>query len=116
MAAYLRSRGIPEERILIEDRSGTTRENLRNSRTLAEAADREGKAALSTSDYHVFRSGILAAGEGWRVEGMGSRTKWYFWPNAQIREFAGLLRENLRGIIAFLLVIALESLLVAGLL
>ncbi len=115
MAAYLRSRGIPEERILIEDRSGTTRENLRNSRALAEAADREGKAALSTSDYHVFRSGILAAGEGWRVEGMGSRTKWYFWPNAQIREFAGLLRENLRGIIAFFLVIALESLLVAGL-
>ena len=47
---------------------------------------------------------------------MGSRTKWYFWPNAQIREFAGLLRENLRGIIAFFLVIDLESLLVAGLL
>ena len=25
---------------------------------------------------------------------MGSPTKWYFWPNAAVREFVGLLTEH----------------------
>ena len=29
-----------------------------------------------------------------RAEGMGSPTKWYFWPNAAVREFIGLLTEH----------------------
>jgi hypothetical protein len=29
-----------------------------------------------------------------RVQGMGARTKWYFWPNAAVREFVGLLTEH----------------------
>ena len=26
-----------------------------------------------------------------KAAGIGQKTKWYFWPNAQIREFIGLL-------------------------
>ena len=26
--------------------------------------------------------------------GMGAQTKWYFWPNAAVREFVGLLTEH----------------------
>ena len=51
----------------------------------------EAKAAFSTSNYHVYRGGILAAEAGWNLDGMGSRTKWYFWPNAFLREFIGLM-------------------------
>ncbi|MBQ3275733.1 MAG: hypothetical protein IJH47_01575 [Oscillospiraceae bacterium] len=25
---------------------------------------------------------------------MGAKTKWYFWPNAAVREFVGLLTEH----------------------
>ena len=25
---------------------------------------------------------------------MGSETRWYFWPNASVREFVGLLTEH----------------------
>ena len=28
------------------------------------------------------------------IDGMGSHTKWYFWPNAFLREFVGLLAES----------------------
>ena len=50
--------------------------------------------AFSTSSYHVCRGGILAEEMGWNIDGMGSHTKWYFWPNAFLREFIGLLAES----------------------
>lgn len=116
MAAYLKAQGVEEDRILVEDKARTTRENLRFSRAIAEAKKPGAAAAFSTTNYHVFRSGILAAKEGWKLEGMGAVTKWYFWPNAQIREFAGLLNENKKGIAVFFLVIILQSAAVALLL
>lgn len=88
MARYMREQGVPEEYILPEDRSTTTRENMAFSRALI---GKEAKAAFSTSSYHVYRGGILAAEEGWNLEGMGARTRWYFWPNAFLREFIGLM-------------------------
>ena len=30
-----------------------------------------------------------------RAVGMGAKTKWYFWPNAAVREFVGLLTQHL---------------------
>jgi hypothetical protein len=29
-----------------------------------------------------------------REVGMGAPTRWYFWPNAAVREFVGLLTEH----------------------
>ena len=29
-----------------------------------------------------------------RAQGMGAKTKWYFWPNAAVREFVGLLTSH----------------------
>ena len=29
-----------------------------------------------------------------RAVGMGAKTRWYFWPNAAVREFVGLLTEH----------------------
>jgi uncharacterized SAM-binding protein YcdF (DUF218 family) len=94
MARYLREKGVPEEAILPETASTTTRENLLFSRKLMEQQGRGTKAAFSSSSYHVYRSGILASQLGWDIDGMGSRTRWYFWPNAFLREFVGLLVSN----------------------
>lgn len=91
MTAYLKEQGIPEERILPESGSTTTLENMRFSRVIAEQYAAGAKCAFSTSDYHMLRSGILAGETGWLIDGMGARTKWYFWPNALLRELAGLL-------------------------
>lgn len=91
MARYMREQGVPEDAILPEEASRTTRENLLFSRALIDARAPGAKAAFSTSSYHVYRGGILAASLGWSIDGMGSRTRWYFWPNAFLREFIGLL-------------------------
>ena len=109
MARYMRAQGVPDEQILAEDRSKTTLENLRFSRGLIESRGDSDKVAFSTSNYHVYRGGILAAESGWNIDGMGSPTMWYFWPNAFLREFIGLLVSNRAQQITAIAVIALLS-------
>ena len=94
MARYLREHGVEDERIITETRSTTTWENMRYSKKIVEELSGDAKAAFSTSDYHVFRSGMLAQEVGWDIPGMGSKTKWYFWANAFVREFLGLLADK----------------------
>lgn len=90
---YLLSIGIPDERILPEDRSVNTYENLRNSAELIRrhSGRPDPKIAFSTTNYHVFRSGQLAARQGIDAEGIGSPTKKYFWINAFVREFVAMI-------------------------
>ena len=43
----------------------------------------------------MFRSGVIANNQGIDCEGIGSKTKWYFYTNALIREFfANILSEK----------------------
>ena len=109
MARYMRQQGVGAEQILPEDQSKTTRENLRFSRRLIEQRGGGDRIAFSTSSYHVYRGGILAAEDGWNIDGMGSRTVWYFWPNAFLREFIGLLVSSRAQQLTALVLIALVS-------
>ncbi|MBQ0064850.1 MAG: YdcF family protein [Firmicutes bacterium] len=90
MKRYLLEQGIPEQYILAETKSTTTLENMKFSKELIEAQNPSAKIAFSTTNYHVMRSGILANQAGLQAEGMGAKTKWYFWPNALLREVAGM--------------------------
>ena len=94
MKGYLMERGVPEERIVEEDRSTDTHENMRFSKEKILQRDPNGRIAFSTTNYHVFRSGLYARREKMRAVGMGAKTRWYFWPNAAVREFVGLLTEH----------------------
>ena len=94
MAVYLKEQGIPEENILAEKNSASTLENMKFSRKLIESIRPDAKTAFCTTNYHVFRSGLLAEAAGLSAEGMGSRTRWYYWPNAFMREVAGLFAAH----------------------
>ncbi len=94
MKRYLMERGIPEERILEENCSTDTFENMKFSREIIQKLGPEGNIAFSTTNYHVFRSGVFARRVKMRAIGMGAKTKWYFWPNAAVREFIGLLTKH----------------------
>ncbi len=89
MAAYAVSKGVEAERILIENRSVSTEENLRFSRELMRKE--RPRIVIVTTAYHVFRALILARKQGIRCVGFGAKTKWYFTLNALIREFIGYL-------------------------
>ncbi len=94
MKRYLMSRGIPEDHILKEDRSINTYQNMKFSKAKIIEQSPNAKVAFSTSNYHVFRSGLFARRVKMRAVGMGADSKWYFWPNALVREFIGLLTEH----------------------
>lgn len=93
MAAYVKEKGVDENRILMERRSTSTEENLRFSGELMEKrAEKAPEIIVVTTAYHVFRALVLAKKEGIKCVGYGAKTKWYFTLNALIREFVGYLR------------------------
>ena len=112
MRRYMASQGIPAERMILEDKSTDTSENMAFSKRLIldrvlssgveEAPEGywpsleypEARIAFSTTNYHVFRSGLKARRVKFRALGMGCKSKWYFWPNAAVREFVGLLTQH----------------------
>ena len=111
MKRYLAEHGVPVERIIEEDQSTDTFENMKFSKEKIPQIDPNGKIAFATTNYHVFRSGLFARRVKMRAVGMGAKTKWYFWPNAAVREFVGLLTQHrgkqaliLAGMIAFYVV------------
>ena len=64
---------------------------MRFSKQIIDRIRPEARTAFFTTNYHVFRAGLKARRVKLRAVGMGAPTKWYFWPNAAVREFAGLL-------------------------
>ncbi len=89
MKKYLLEKGIPKKNIIIEDKSTNTYENINYSNKLIKKKD--AKVAFSTTNYHVLRAGLIATSQGLVIDGIGSKTKAYFWINAFIREFVGTL-------------------------
>ena len=102
---YLLEKGIKEKQIILEDKSTSTIENMKFSKDKINEVNKDAKISFSTTNYHVFRSGVIANDEGIDCEGMGSKTKWYFYTNALIREFiANLVQERYKHIFILLMI------------
>lgn len=91
---YLLEQGIKKEKILIEDQSTNTYENIKFSNEKIKKQKKDAKIAFSTTNYHVFRAGIIAKKQNLEIEGIGAKTKSYYWVNAFIREFAATLKSE----------------------
>ena len=108
---YLLENGISEDKIIKEDDSASTEENVKLA--MDKMRDNFGsdgyKAAFATTNYHVFRTGMLADKMGLKAEGIGSRTKAYFWINAFVREFiATVVKEKKTHIKVALILLAVN--------
>jgi uncharacterized membrane protein len=102
---YLVAQGVPENLILPETQSKNTYQNMDFSKAIIQETNPQGKAVFATTNYHVFRSGVWASLAGLNAEGVGSRTKWWYWPNAFIREVVGLLKKRWKQEILFLILL-----------
>lgn len=114
---YLLEKGVPADAILMEDKSTTTWENLKNSIAVIRAdratsggtdaasddvtaSDSAGACgnfttAVVSSDFHVFRCAEYAHNLGIKADGIGSHTKGWYWPTAFIREFIAITKAHL---------------------
>lgn len=116
MAKYARMQGVAEENIIIEDKAVNTYENLLFSKQLIEkdralqhGKDKKTNIILTTNNFHVFRALLWARKVGLKCDGAGAKTKFYFWLNALIREFIGVLYMHRTFHIVMILLLVLLS-------
>jgi uncharacterized SAM-binding protein YcdF (DUF218 family) len=112
MASYLIARGFPADRLLLEDKSRSTEENLVLSKAIMDELRPGARATIVTSDFHAFRAALLARRLGIRGQVTGARVARYYRPSAVLREFAAVFLQyrviNL-GICALLVVAPLGA-------
>ncbi len=95
---YLLKKGIEESRILLEDQSYNTVQNIRNSKALIEKKTDPltQTIVIVSSDYHLFRASLLAKREGFKdVSCKGGHGIWILLPQYYTREFFALGKELL---------------------
>jgi uncharacterized SAM-binding protein YcdF (DUF218 family) len=111
---YLVEKGISPKNIIVEDKSTNTNENIKYSYELITKKKKNPNIIFSTTNYHVFRAGIIATEENVKTEGIGSKTKTYFWLNAFIREFiATVVLEKKKHFKVFGIIILITLLMIS---
>lgn len=94
MKEYLVNNGINENRIIIEDKSNTTKENLINSKKII----RDNKSiGIVTNNFHVYRA--LLIGNKYKVNAVGipSKSNSYYLPNNLLREVFAYIKFIILG-------------------
>lgn len=96
MYDYLVLKGISEERILKEDQSENTFQNLTFS---AQYLDMEtDSVGVVSNNFHVFRAVKIARKAGYRnIHGIAARGEPFLQLNNMMREFLGVLKDFLVG-------------------
>lgn len=126
MFNFALSRAVPEEGLIIENKSSNTRENLLFSKALIDACEnvsvaldrdpledgKKNKANILvvSNSYHILRALLLARELGIDCDGRGARTKLYFSINAFIREWIAYLvirRKQFAAVLLFFFLILL---------
>lgn len=96
MYNYLVSRQIEPERIIMENQSTNTKENLEFSGEYLDM--KKDSVVLITSDFHVFRSVRIAKKMGYSmVSGQAAPSLWYLIPTNYAREFLAVVKDFLFG-------------------
>lgn len=96
MRQYLVNAGISDEKILVEDQSTNTMENLVFSSRLL---DKENDSiVIVTNNFHMFRAMQIAEKQGYaNVDGMAASAVAGLAPNNLLREFVGVVKDFLMG-------------------
>lgn len=96
MSQYLLERGIHKDRIILEDKSTNTYENLKFSKGLIEDTSLE--VVIVTNDFHVFRSLSIAKKQGFtKVHGLGAPSDDMLIVSYYVREFFAVVKDIIFG-------------------
>ena len=96
MYTYLVKNGISSDRIILEDKSTSTVENIRNSKVLLD--DSYHSVGIVTNNFHTFRAVRIAKKQGLRnVSGIAAESNIFYLPNNVLRECCGILKDWLFG-------------------
>ena len=98
MSTYLQDKGIDKEKIIIEDESRNTNQNFKFSKKKIEEHShkslKEINIKIVTTDFHAFRSSILAKRNGYvNFNNYSSDTVWYLIPVTYTREAFAIVKS-----------------------
>lgn len=93
----LLEKGIAEERIILEDKSTSTDENIRFSLQKMEEYSISGNVALATNEFHQLRAQMIAESYGVESFSLTSHTLDYLLPTYWLREWFGVTYQFLFG-------------------
>ena len=94
MANYLVKHGVERSRIMQEDRSTSTVENIRFSRPLIAGVK---AAGLVTNDFHLPRALAIARKQGLALRGIAAPSHPWYLPNNLLRECLAIVKGIIRG-------------------
>jgi uncharacterized SAM-binding protein YcdF (DUF218 family) len=93
MHKYLITFGISQERLILESKSKTTKENLSNSKQLIDKLGiKEPTVLIITSDYHMYRAKRIAESMNIEAIGLPSKTPLLIRINYMLREYFAVVK------------------------
>ncbi|MDE6470683.1 MAG: YdcF family protein [Eubacterium sp.] len=95
MQKLLYDRGILKDRLILEDKSTSTDENIRFSLEIIEQLGMKKEAAIATSEYHQKRAAAICKRYGIKSSAVSSKTKLTLLPTFLLREMLGEIKEKL---------------------
>ncbi len=90
MKRELVKKGIAEERIIMEDKSTSTDENLRFSLEKMQENGLGGSVTIVTSEFHQLRAKMIASEYFPESYAVSAPTAWYLLPTYWVREWFGV--------------------------
>ncbi|KAB2440380.1 YdcF family protein [Bacillus luti] len=88
MKQGLMKQNIAEDRIIMEDKSTSTDENITFSKPLIPANMKKGM--IVTNDFHMFRAKKIAAKQGLQLEGLPAKTPKPIIISSNVREYLAI--------------------------
>ncbi len=85
--------GISKERVYIEDKSSTTRENIEFSKNIIEKENFCKDITIITNDFHQYRASRIAADHGLKSYNVPADTPVSMFPTYFLREIGGFIFE-----------------------
>lgn len=93
MQKYLVKKGIDQNRIFVENKSTSTRENLRNAADIMLKHNLSSPALIVTNEFHVLRAQMIARSIGMHASTLPARTAVFYFGPYFIRELYGVLSQ-----------------------
>ena len=93
MKRYLVDKGVPEDKIIMEDKSTSTITNFKYSHEIMKEKDLpDDEVVFVTNAYHVYRGAYYAKEEGLTVTHLGTDIIWYTIPMNYMREMLAVMK------------------------
>ncbi len=98
MKRELVKKGIDEDRIYMEDKSVSTKENIEFSYNIIKENKLTADICIATNEFHEYRAMALARKYNKSAGAKPAKTAWWLFPTFYVRELGGITASKIAGL------------------